>query len=201
MHICVIYLTRLPQELNEDLMNTWGALISQPPISPLDSAQKLSFIKYTTPNTGDSPPKTVITSESRGLILYSGTTGFRTWEAALHLGTYLSTPEDGQKLVCGKRVIELGAGTGFISFLIARHLGAESVLATDRDPVLVETIQRCIPRNALEPQRIGARVWEWGAEDSPLGDGNKFDVALGADLVRLFSSFHDIFKTLYRDIG
>ena len=66
----------------------------------------MSYVKYTAPSMIDSEDnRTIITSESRGLILSSGTTGFRTWEASLHLGTYLSTPEGGC-LVRGKNVVE-----------------------------------------------------------------------------------------------
>ncbi|RJE25825.1 hypothetical protein PHISCL_01801, partial [Aspergillus sclerotialis] len=130
----------------------------------------------------------VITSESRGLILGSGTTGFRTWEAALHLGTFLSTPQ-GKDLVRGKRVIELGAGTGFLSLFCGMDLGVKSVVATDREPALIENIEDCVKRNGVEGV-VFPCIWEWG---TPLGhsgsangdNGEKagFDIALGADLI------------------
>lgn len=125
--------------------------------------------------------------ESRGLIVSSGTTGFRTWEAALHLGTYLSTPP-GQTLIRGKNVVELGAGTGLVSMYCAKHLHANKVLATDREPALISNIQHCISQNKLDPQIIDACAWEWGSRlhiASHAGTDMPYplDIALGADLV------------------
>jgi len=172
-------------------MSCWSELVAQPKPSALEEAQRLSYIKYTAPHSGAGQEcRTVITSESRGLILSSGTTGFRTWEAALHLGTFLSTLE-GEALVRGKRVIELGAGTGFLSMFCAKHLGVESIVVTDREPSLISSIQDCVARNQLDPGRIKPAIWEWGnpLDDSQFGDiesgrPRQFDVALGADLVR-----------------
>ncbi|KAL1999824.1 hypothetical protein VTN02DRAFT_3939 [Thermoascus thermophilus] len=188
-------------------MDCWSELVTQPKPSALQEAQQLSYIKYTAPHSGDGQEgRTVITSESRGLILSSGTTGFRTWEAALHLGTFLSTPQ-GEALVRGKRVIELGAGTGFLSMFCAKHLGVERILVTDREPSLISSIRDCVARNGLDPSRIQPAIWEWGnpLEDSQCGDNQSgqpqhFDVALGADLIYdvdlvplLLSTLRDLF--------
>lgn len=178
-----MYLTFSYQEILDDLINCWSELIAQPKPSALEAAQQLSYIKYTAPNDKRS---SVITSESRGLILSSGTTGFRTWEAALHLGTFLCATSEGRSLLRGKRVIELGAGTGFLSMYCAKHLGVESVTVTDRDPALMANIRDCLQRNQLGDDKIRTAIWEWG---SPLDGGSGsntnaiFDVALGADLV------------------
>lgn len=171
-------------------MNCWGELIAQPKQSPLEQAQQLSYVKYIAPKSQvNEESRSVVTSESRGLILSAGTTGFRTWEAALHLGTFLSTSE-GESLVRGKRVIELGAGTGFLSLYCAKYLNVESVLVADREPALITNIQDCVSRNELGGARIWPAIWEWGSNleepsksqvpDEPW----RFDIALGADLVR-----------------
>lgn len=178
-------------------MTCWANLVAQPKPSSLTSAQQHSNIKYTAPSesyTGDGSERTVITSESRGLILAGGTTGFRTWEAALHLGSFLATPA-GDELVRGKRVIELGAGTGFLSLFLARHLGVRGVVASDREITLIDNMKRCVPLNQVseadKPLPFYPVVWDWGTplehtEDMGefLEDGRiEFDVALGADLV------------------
>lgn len=179
-------------------MDCWGNLIAQPKPTFLQQAQELSHVKYTAPL--QFPPstseRTVITAESRGLILSGGTTGNRTWEAALHLGSFLaSTP--GETFVRDKRVIELGAGTGFLSLFCARHLGVRGVVATDREPALIKNMHDCIRFNQAETGEesesipIFPAVWDWGTrlertEDmTPLIVENqlRFDVALGADLV------------------
>ena len=173
-------------------MSCYSDLISCPRPPPLEEAQQLSYIKYTPPGSlQHENSQCIITSENRGLILSSGTTGFRTWEAALHLATYLSTP-DGRTLVQNKNVVELGAGTGFISMYCVKYLGAASVTATDREPALIANIRDCLPRNNLRPHSFRALIWEWGNPLASEGDApsgqmrpQRYDVALGADLVCL----------------
>ncbi|EAW20953.1 protein-lysine N-methyltransferase [Aspergillus fischeri NRRL 181] len=214
-------------EISDDLMECWSTLVTQPKPSALQQAQQLAYVKYTAPvqdADADGAPsgehranRTIITSESRGLILSAGTTGFRTWEAALHLGSFLSTPA-GQVLVRGNRVIELGAGTGFLSMFCAKHLGVQSMVATDREPGLIENIRDCMRRNELDPAIFHPAIWEWGTplsltqsgqEDegdaAVLGSGDlAFDVALGADLIYdvdlvplLLSTLRDLFENYH----
>jgi protein-lysine N-methyltransferase EEF2KMT len=188
----------------DELVNTWSDLITLPKPSQIQQAQQLGYIKYTAPvppelshghnNEHGHEPRTVITSESRGLILSSGTTGFRTWEAALHLGTYLSSSA-AESLVKGKRVLELGAGTGFISLFCAKYLGATRVMATDREPALIESIRDCVDKNQVEGVLVPG-IWEWGNELAvPHGDNEGFDIALGADLVCSIHSYPTVFAT------
>ncbi|PKY00627.1 hypothetical protein P168DRAFT_260119 [Aspergillus campestris IBT 28561] len=181
-------------EISDDLTEAYSTLICTPKPSSIQQAQQLTYVTYTAPSPSpsspahtdsESHPRTIITSESRGLILASGTTGFRTWEAALHLGTYLSTPA-GAGLVAGKRVLELGAGTGFLSMFCAKYLQPESVLATDMEPALIDGMVDSAGRNELG-ERFGAGIWEWGTELRRLGGGEgkkpEFDVVVGADLI------------------
>ncbi|KAE8351880.1 putative methyltransferase-domain-containing protein [Aspergillus coremiiformis] len=200
-------------ELNSDLIETWTDLISRPKPSQIQQVQQLTYIKYTAPaaTTTTSPvPHTVITNESRGLIYSSGTTGFRTWEASLHLGTYLSTPT-GAAHLAGKRVIELGAGTGFVSMYAAKYLQPQFVLATDREGPLIGNMKRCKERNGLGAE-FGVGAWEWGTplvyptKDDTEGaqEDLAFDVALGADLTYdtdllplLFATLHDLFDNYH----
>ncbi|KAL4869675.1 hypothetical protein BDV12DRAFT_167465 [Aspergillus spectabilis] len=192
-------------EILDSLMEKWTLLLSTPNPSSIEQAQQLTYIKYTAPTPTDSAEpssqinertdrETIITSENRSLILSSGTTGFRTWEAALHLGTFLSTTESGKILIANKRVLELGAGTGFLSLLCAKHLGAETVVVTDREPALIEQIDDCIGKNGLDRRQIRAGIWEWGmplrvpsfsqGSVDETGDSRvEFDIALGADLI------------------
>ncbi|KAJ5355729.1 hypothetical protein N7517_010338 [Penicillium concentricum] len=207
-------------EINDDLMESWSTLVSQPKPSALQQAQQLSLVKYTAPTSsaGISSECTVITSESRGLILSAGTTGNRTWEAALHLGSFLAS-KAGEALVRGKRVIELGAGTGFLSLLCARHLGVRSVVVTDREPMLIDNIRDCVKHNlnGLPSIPIYPAVWEWGtplakegnlaglgSDEGEEGTGLRFDVALGADLIYdtdlvpiLLSTVRDLFENYH----
>ncbi|KAF3385536.1 hypothetical protein F1880_001950 [Penicillium rolfsii] len=201
-------------ELNDNLMDALGMLVAEPKASSLELAQRLSHVKYTAPlQASSAEDREVTTIESRGLILSGGTTGNRTWEAALHLGSFLASPA-GEVLVRGKRVIELGAGTGFLSLFCARHLGVKGVVSSDREPVLIENMRECVRFNH---QGDGSfpfypAVWDWG---TPLekteelecfveGDDLRFDVALGADLIYdtdiiplLLSTIRDLFENYH----
>ena len=112
----------------------------------------------------------------------------RTWEAALHLGSFLATPA-GSMFISNKRVLDLGAGTGFLSVLCAKHFGAARVTATDGDPGVIESLNENVALNELDgTNRIRSEVFKWG--QTLLGTGNEekmsehpHDVVLGADLV------------------
>jgi hypothetical protein len=98
---------------------------------------------YSYPHSTDdsnSHERTVTLLEARSVISSSGTTGLRTWEAALLLGFYLVS-ETGRASIHGKRLFELGAGTGMLSILCAKHLGVAGVVATDGDEAVVDAIK------------------------------------------------------------
>ncbi|PYI05709.1 hypothetical protein BO78DRAFT_430426 [Aspergillus sclerotiicarbonarius CBS 121057] len=194
-------------EISDNLLETYSTLLCTPKPSSIEQAQQLTYITYTAPTTttttnqaegGEEPEaRTILTSESRNAILTAGTTGHRTWEAALHLATYLSATPEGTAHIAGKRVLELGAGTGLVSMLCAKYLEAEMVVATDREVGLMRQIGDCAERNQLERERFRGRIWEWGRdlESCPQDDDDgeaeeewmtgkvEFDVALGADLI------------------
>lgn len=134
----------------------------------------------------DSDDQTVTLLERRNLISGSSTTGFRTWEAALHLGSYLlSKPA----LIAGKNVFELGAGTGFVSILCAKHLAAKHVTTTDGDEGVVEALTENLFLNGLDDEKkvnASALRWGWGLKGSWVEDEFEtwpYDVVIGADIV------------------
>lgn len=123
--------------------------------------------------------------ESRSLISGSQHTGHRTWQGALHLATYLLARPS---LVSGKRVLELGAGTGFLSILCKRFLDATYVTATDGEQLVVEEMRKNLRLNGFEDNiGIAARKLWWGSDLEgdwrPEGEGEGFDVVVGADIV------------------
>ncbi|WEW59855.1 hypothetical protein PRK78_005336 [Emydomyces testavorans] len=192
-------------EISDDLSNSWSDLVTRPRQSPLEAARELSYIKYSPPGTLDRGTlQSIITRENRGLLVSSGTTGFRTWEAALHLCTYLSTPA-GSAVVSGKNIVELGAGTGLVSMYCLKYLGAKSVVITDGELAIISNIQDCVSRNNLDSSKVHTCRWEWGRPLGLLGDSGEtrldsFDVALGADLIYdadlvpvLLSTLRDLF--------
>jgi len=161
--------------------------MSQSQIPASVAAQQKQYVTYTLPEL-TSDARTITTLEARAILASSGTTGLRTWEAALHLGTFLSSPR-GLSLVKKQNVLELGAGTGFISMLCAKSLGAEHVLATDGSAEVMDDMKANLYLNGLEGSvLIDTIALKWGHaligeffDDSEAGP--RFDVVLGADVV------------------
>ncbi|KAI2601817.1 putative methyltransferase-domain-containing protein [Hypoxylon sp. NC1633] len=135
----------------------------------------------------NTPEPTITLLERRHLISGSQTTGFRTWEASLHLGSYLLT-ETGSQLVRGKNVLELGAGTGFLSILSAKHLQANHLTITDGDGRVIDALRENLAINDLntrEKVRTDILTWgralkgTWVEEDFA---NHPYDVVIGADI-------------------
>lgn len=155
------------------------------------AAQQKQYVTYTLPEP-ESDGRMVTTLEARAILASSGTTGLRTWEAALHLGTFISSAQ-GSSMIKDRNVLELGAGTGFISILCAQHLGANYVLSTDGSGEVVDDIKANLYLNGLEGSTlIDATVLKWGHAliDGLFDDSNggpRFDLILGADVVSSIS--------------
>ena len=173
-------------------MTALSSLLGSKILSESESAQQKAYVTYaySRPNTGegDSLDYSVTLLESRSIISSSGTTGLRTWEAALLLGQFLCS-DDGNAIVRGRRVFELGAGTGMLSILCAKHLGVSEIVATDGDEAVVDAIKTNIFLNELDvTTRVNTAALRWGR---PLY-GSTFsedygmevpEVVLGADVV------------------
>lgn len=152
-----------------------------------EAAQQKCYLTYTVPSPSLFCPELTLL-EARSVLASSGTTGLRTWEAALHLGTFLSS-SGGLNLIQGKTILELGAGTGFLSILCAKHLGARFVLATDGSAEVINDLESNICLNKLENTNlIIPAVLKWGHSFSDdllngLEDSRIYDLVLGADVV------------------
>ncbi|KAK5137828.1 hypothetical protein LTR08_006596 [Meristemomyces frigidus] len=183
-------------DISDELMSHFSLLITDlPPEST--AAQHRTYVTFSCspPSNGftnnheetGEPEPTVTLLERRHLISGSLTTGFRTWEAALHLGSYLLTPE-GSSLINGRSVLELGAGTGFLSILCGKLLGAKHVTATDGDEGVVEALRENLFVNDLDDEKkVLTSVLRWGrglkgtwvqedCEEWP------YDTVIGADI-------------------
>ena len=113
--------------------------------------------------------------EQRSVITSGGTTGRRTWEAALLLAEYLlSTPCE----VRARKVLELGAGTGFLSIILARLQVCERLRSTDADESVLQLIKRNAALNECS-DLLDIEKFNWEETNSSLGS---WDVILGADI-------------------
>lgn len=174
-------------------MEHMGHLSSLPKQSDFEEASQPRILTYTLPEALDtSNTKSILIEEAPNLLAAGSNVGLRTWEASLHLAQYLhSNP----RLVTGKNIIELGAGTGLVSLLCAGPLEAETVLSTDGLPHVVEMIDENIMRNRASlfsgsaSRRLPiARVLDWAdtesLKDTLAIDGiiPEYNLILGADI-------------------
>ena len=165
--------------------------MGQPLPSASAAALQKCYVTYTAPMLGRDAAKVTLL-EAPSLLASSGTTGFRTWEAALFLGAYLSSPE-GAHFISGKNILELGAGTGFLSIFCAKHLSAQRVLATDGSQIVINDLKANLHLNGLEgSELIQTAILPWGhALIGGVADGRRdnrsYDVVLGADVVSTFN--------------
>ncbi|RYP75057.1 hypothetical protein DL770_007501 [Monosporascus sp. CRB-9-2] len=175
--------------VSDDLMSSLSELLALPLPSELAAAQQKSYVTYS-PSLLDqsrpsSSPHQITLLESRNLISAAGTTGLRTWEAALHLGQYLCT---NPALIHGKRILELGAGTGYLSILCAKFLEATQVIASDGSDDVIANLPDNFFVNGLQgSEHISAMDLKWGyglvgTEEAESNGGRPVDVVLGADI-------------------
>jgi predicted nicotinamide N-methyase len=96
--------------------------------------------------------------------------GIVLWPAAIALAHEISSRE-----VAGKRVLELGAGTG-LPGIVAASLGAR-VVQTDRQPLVLHVCKRNAERNGVTS--IEHRTADWTAWE----DKDRYDLILGSDIL------------------
>lgn len=162
--------------------------MAHPVPSASTAAQLRNFVTYTAPSPDRNSPKVTLL-EAPSLLASSGTTGFRTWEAALHLASFLFSIE-GRDFVTNKNIVELGAGTGFLSIFCAAHLGAKHALATDGSGEVINDLKSNLGLNGpLVRERVNAKILQWG--HALIGgaadyreEGKVYDLVIGADVVR-----------------
>ncbi|XP_062975758.1 EEF1A lysine methyltransferase 3 [Elgaria multicarinata webbii] len=117
------------------------------------------------------------------------------WEAALTLCEYF----EAQKLnFWGKKVIELGAGTGIVGIL-ASLLGGD-VTITDLPVALKqieENVHRNLPMKCMARARVCALSWGLDHKEFP----KNYDFILGADIVYLKDTYPLLIRTLQHLCG
>ncbi|KAJ2901727.1 uncharacterized protein MKZ38_001537 [Zalerion maritima] len=190
--------------ISDNLMNSISELLASPLPSEAVSAQQKCYVTYHLSLLRDTaqlrdPYPSITLLESRSLISGLGTTGLRTWEAALHLGQYLCRSPD---IIKGRRVLELGAGTGYLAILCAKYLNATQVIASDGSPDVTNFIPENFFLNFLEGSGgLSAMDLKWGhaiagAEEEEWNAGDPIDVVLGADITYDESTIPALVATL-----
>ena len=166
-------------------MTHMALLATQQEESAFEAAQSRSPVIYTCAlDSANGDESSIIVKESRNLLSAGGTTGMRTWDAALHLGMYLLSQDI--NIIKNKQVLELGAGTGFLSLLCASFLGASKVVSSDGSPDVVRLIETNIEmnRHCLSSENtVYAELLEWGKEATLKFHDRYFTPSRPCDLV------------------
>lgn len=172
-------------------MTSLSDILSVPLPPELTEAQQKSYVTYhhsaldrnLAPDSVHEAPITLL--ESRAIVAAGGTTGLRTWEASLHLGQYLCKHPS---ITHGKRLLELGAGTGYLSILCAKYLGAEHVVASDGSDDVINNLPDSLFLNGLQgSDQVVPRDLKWGhalvgTEEKEWNGGRRLDLVIGADI-------------------
>jgi len=174
-------------------MEHMGFLSAIPRHQPFEDAQHAQVHSYFPPLPLDqSGVRPILIKEAQNLLSRGNNVGLRTWEAAQHLAWYLMTEQP--DLVKGKNILELGAGTGFLSLLCAGELDAKHVLATDGLAHVCESLQANADLNhdndtlhGHSPPQVRQLDWTDRPElDQLLEDAKKelitYDLVIGADI-------------------
>ncbi|KIX07694.1 uncharacterized protein Z518_02348 [Rhinocladiella mackenziei CBS 650.93] len=195
-------------QVSDLLMEHMGYLSTILPQNPSDEVQQLHIHSYYPPLPLDEPGvQPILINEARNLLSQGNNVGLRTWEAALHLAWYLVTRRP--DLVQDKNVLELGAGTGFLSLLCAGQLEASHVLATDGLGRVCESLQANIDLNRehdILHRRKPPEVRQFDWTDLPeldhiLATAKRssilYDLVIGADI-----TYHpDVLRPLAKLLG
>ncbi|KAH0531051.1 hypothetical protein TsFJ059_005609 [Trichoderma semiorbis] len=170
--------------VSDGLMSCLSVLFSTPAPNEDDAVQQKCRVVYHLASLPDHEAS-INLFENRSLVAAGGTTGLRTWEAALHLGQLLCHDPS---IVSGKRVLELGTGTGYLAILCIKYLGSTHVIASDGSDDVINNLPENLFLNQLEgSDAIRPMDLKWGyalvgTEEERWNGGRPLDVVLGADI-------------------
>jgi protein-lysine N-methyltransferase EEF2KMT len=108
-----------------------------------------SQLIYHAPTDLSEPSTPILINEAKNIIGSGHNVGLRTWEASLRLAHYLFQHMD---LVKGKTVLELGAGTGFLSLFCSTILSPKRVIATDYLDQILDSMRENLRLNERNPE-------------------------------------------------
>lgn len=137
------------------------------------SPQKWIYRHYPTPT------EDVITIKETPQIISDGTTGMKAWEAGIWLADWMFSNKEKFQ---GKRLLELGSGTGATGLIISRLCAPGQLILSDGHQSVLNLLQENVRFNGLE-QSVTVLDLNWN-DLSSLAD-SKLDpeIILAADVV------------------
>lgn len=124
----------------------------------------------------------IFIKEQRELLASHGTTGFRTWEAAMVFFYYVTSvnPDIIIDIVHSKKALELGCGTGFLGIFLSKILRNTQFCLTDGSNLVVDLCKENIQLNNVDNKTIDCKELLWGHQDDTKPE--KYDFIFGADI-------------------
>ena len=158
------------------------------------------FAKRSSRNTGKSPPIRTPSSTSTPVGTWqsiSGTTGYLSGplpDAAVESFAGVANPFSLQPLSAGERVVDIGSGAGFDSFVAAHQVGPSGrVVGVDMTEEMLAK-----SRATITKFRLGNVDFRDGlAEDLPVEDGWA-DVVISNGVINLCADKRAVFAEIYR---
>lgn len=176
-----------PDGIHDDLYATMAATVSVP--AGVDGPYAWRHFEL---HRAGSPH--CISLRQRQHCISGGTTGLHTWQAAGALAEW-AVSGDGRGELCGRRVLELGSGTGLTGLVVAKVCRPRSVVLTDGNEQVLELLRANVALNCVDggdattTADVLVRALDWdtvdGASDELLAQcgGGPPDVILAADVV------------------
>lgn len=146
---------------------------------------------------------TISIKETPKIISGNGTTGLRTWEAALYLSHYLNSSRCAINFD-DKKICELGTGTGLVSLSLLKNQGnLGEVIFTDGDSSLIENLNDTFKLNNInQSNTIKTQQLLWGTtnplnEETFIQNVPDSEIVIAADVTYDSSILPQLCSTLF----
>lgn len=116
-----------------------------------------SYKHYQIPLNENGRSEVVVLKENRNKIS-QGTTGLNVWESALAISEWAIQNKD---MFCDRNILELGAGTGLSSLIIAKSCAPKSIHITDGNDKVIANLLENVANNF---DKSSDRTFRYGAE-------------------------------------
>lgn len=181
---CVDQLERQSLEVHDDLYTALAATLVRNTGDSDDEAYAWLHFDLWRAQSPDQSPSTISIRQKLNIIS-DGTTGLHTWQAA---GALAEWALQNAALLRGRRVIELGAGTGLTGLVVANMCAPQRLTLTDGNALVVELLRSNVATNlSAAGGQADVHVlqldWERVQASGVLDAASRPDVILAADVV------------------
>lgn len=169
---CIAILESINAEIRDEFYEHLVFLQSQQTTAP----QKWIFKHYCLPNTPE-----IISVKETPQIISEGTTGLSAWQAGIFLADWMTC---NRRRFEGKRLLELGSGTGATGLIIIKSCGPQEIILSDCHERVLGLLRDNVELNGCQDSVVRVVDLNW-CDPSPTLDSLAIDpdVVLAADVV------------------